>query len=177
MTTSTAYAQQSARLEYALGFRGMLYPGETIVLQHNFSNTGQFQVRVTGIVVSLDFWLNGTRPVISDLPLDLFPGERKRIDMPVVVPLNASIGIHPIRSDVYWSYYTTGWSGASPIIVEGSITVSLRLSPETNPGTNLISLLPTIAPIVIGVYLALVAAALVLLVRERQKRSQNVIRM
>ena len=155
----------SYNMRYDLAYTGVSYAGGAIVLVSNFTNTSQLTIRITQISFASDFWTNGTRVVTSGLLFNLTAGASRQVNTPVVIPVSASLGNHPVTGTASWQYSnSSGWFDASPVPTSTTVLVSQTIS----------SLLATFATIlIIGlVVAAVIIVSLVIVVVVRRKRSK-----
>lgn len=155
-------AQASYQLQYVVGSKGSAYPGGTFTLANNFTNAGTVQLNIVSVVTTTDF---GTFSPPSGLPFVLTVGQKKELDMDILVPSSASTGSHSFSASAGFQYMdpsTSQWvtPSNSPLVIQTNLTVGQ--SPSTAG---------LIGSLILGVIAALVAVVIVLVFRLRRKRA------
>src|SRR5207249_10893822 len=81
-------AQGTCGIQYKVGSRGTSYPGATVTIVNNFTNSGSLAMQVTTITLTIDF---GTFSAPSSkLPLSVPVGSTQELDFDIQVPSSAS---------------------------------------------------------------------------------------
>ncbi len=186
-----SYATTRAPLLYELGFSGSAYPGEMMSFVSKFTNQGAYAANVTGLLIRTDFGLNVR--VASGLPLVVGPGETTSLFASVTLPSTASLGSHLVTATVEWKsadpYFMQGGWSRSPVVFPVELVVGETYAEDGGPaGSNdappepprsplgllrnqIMGRLGPVAVLGFSAYLALVAVAVVLVVRsDRAKR-------
>lgn len=153
-------AQGTCGIQYKVGSRGASYPGATVTIVNNFTNSGSLAMQVTGITVTVDF---GTFSAPSSkVPLSVPVGStNQELDFDVQVPSSASVGSHPLSASVAFQCYESGtWvtPSFSPLVLTSTFNVG------QNPGTSAL-----IGLGILGAIVALAVAVVVLVIKRRKK--------
>jgi len=154
-------AQGTCGIQYKVGSRGTSYPGATVTIVNNFTNSGSLAMQVTSITVTIDF---GTFSApSSSLPLSVPVGSAtQELDFNVQVPSTASVGSHSVSATANFQCNESGsWvtPSFSPLVLTTTFNVG------QNPGTSTL-----IGAVIIGVIIALAVAVTVLVIRLRKKK-------
>ena len=150
---------QTCGMQYQLTSRGASYPGATVTLVNNFTNSGSDALQVTGITATTDF---GTFSAPSSkLPLSV-PASGGELDFDIQVPSSASVGSHSFSSSAAFQCYEGG-SWVTPSI--SPLVVSSKFDVGQSPGTS-----AAIGLVILGAIAALVVAVVVLVVKLRRRK-------
>jgi hypothetical protein len=153
-------AQGTCGIQYKVGYRGASYPGSTVTIVNNFTNSGSLAMQVTGITLTLDF---GTFSApSSSLPLSVPVGSSNHeLDFDIQVPSSASVGSHSVSASAAFQCNESGsWvtPSFSPLVLTGAFPVG------QNPGTSAL-----IGLAILGAIVALAVAVVVLVIKRRKK--------
>ena len=152
---------QSCGVQYKVGSRGTSYPGATVTIQNNFTNTGTVTLQVTGITVTADF---GTFSApSSSLPLSVTAGSSNEVDFDVQVPSSTSTGSHPVSASASFQCYE-GSSWVTPSF--SPLVLSTTFNVGANPGLS-----AAIGLAILGAIAALVVVVVVLAVMLRRRKT------
>jgi hypothetical protein len=150
---------QTCGIQYKVGSRGASYPGSTVTIVNNFTNSGSLAMQVTGITVTIDF---GTFSApSSSLPLSVPVGTSQELDYDIQVPSSASMGSHSVSASASFQCNESGtWvtPSFSPLVLSTTFTVG------QNPGTSAL-----IGLSILGAIVALAVAVVVLVIKRRRK--------
>jgi hypothetical protein len=150
---------QTCGIQYKVGSRGTSYPGATVTIVNNFTNSGSLAMQVTSITVTVDF---GTFSAPSSkVPLPVAVGSTQELDFDVQVPSSASIGSHPVSASAAFQCYESGtWvtPSFSPLVLTSNFDVG------QNPGTSAL-----IGLAILGAIVALAVAVVVLVIKRKRK--------
>src|SRR5260370_38098196 len=118
-------AQGICGIQYKVGARGASYPGSTVTIVNNFTNSGSLAMQVTGITVTVDF---GTFSAPSSmLPLSVPVGSAtQELDFDIQVPSSASTGSHSFSASAGFQCNESGsWvtPSFSPIVLSTTFNV------------------------------------------------------
>lgn len=138
----------------------MSYPGATVTIVNNFTNTGSLAMQVTGITLTTDF---GTFSApSSSLPLSVPVSSSNGLDFDIQVPSSASQGSHTVSASAAFQCNEGGtWvtPNISPLVLNTTFSVG------ANPGIS-----AAIGLAIIGAIIALVVVVVVLVVKLRKRK-------
>lgn len=151
---------QGCAVQYQIASRGTSYPGATVTLVNNFTNSGSVALQVTGITLTADF---GTfSPPSSKLPLSVAVGTTSELDFDVQVPSSASQGSHSTSASATFQCYEGG-SWVTPSF--SPLVLSTKFNVGSSPGTS-----AAIGLAILGAIGALIVAVVVLAVKLRRRK-------
>jgi len=157
---TTVEAQGTCGIQYKVGSRGASYPGATVTIVNNFTNSGSLAMQVTTITLTIDF---GTFSAPSSkLPLSVPVGSTQELDFDIQVPSSASGGSHSISASAGFQCNESGsWvtPSFSPLVLSTTFDVG------QNPGTSTL-----IGAVILGAIVALAVAVVVLVVKLRKRK-------
>ena len=157
---SNVRAQGTCGVQYKVGSRGASYPGATVTIVNNFTNSGSLALQITGITVTADF---GTFSApSSSLPLSVPVSSGNELDFDVQVPSSTSQGSHSISASAAFQCYE-GSSWVTPSI--SPLVLSTTFNVGSSPGTS-----AAIGLAILGAIAALVVAVVVLAVKLRRRK-------
>lgn len=158
--SNSVEAQGTCGIQYKVGSRGVSYPGATVTIVNNFTNSGSLAMQVTTITLTIDF---GTFSAPSSkLPLSVSVGSTQELDFDIQVPSSASNGSHPFSTSAGFQCNESGsWvtPSFSPIVLSTTFNVG------QNPGTSSL-----IGLAILGAIAALAVAVVVLVIKLRKKK-------
>jgi len=158
--SNSAKAQGTCGIQYKVESRGASYPGSTVTIVNNFTNSGSLAMQVTSITVTVDF---GTFSApSSSLPLSIPVGStNQELDFDMQVPSSASMGSHSASASAAFQCNESGsWvtPSFSPLVLSTTFVVG------QNPGTSAL-----IGLAILGALVALAVAVVVLVIKRRKK--------
>ncbi len=159
--TDSVEAQGTCGIQYKVGYRGASYPGSTVTIVNNFTNSGSLAMQVTSVTVTIDF---GTFSApSSSLPLSVPVGSTDQgLDFDIQVPSTASVGSHPVSASAAFQCNESGtWvtPSFSPLVLTGG-----SFPVGQNPGTSAL-----IGLAILGAIVALAVAVVVLVIKRKRK--------
>ncbi len=154
-------AQGTCGIQYKVGSRGASYPGATVTIVNNFTNSGSLAMQVTSITLTVDF---GTFSAPSSkVPFSVPVGStNQELDFDVQVPSSASVASHPLSASAAFQCYESGtWvtPSFSPLVLTSTFNVG------QSPGTATL-----IGAVILGAIAALAVAVVVLVVKLRKRK-------
>jgi hypothetical protein len=156
---SNNVAAQNCGVQYQVSSKGASYPGATVTIANNFTNSGSFAVQITAITLTIDF---GTFSApSSQLPLSVPIGSTQELDVDIQVPSSASGGSHSFSASAAVQCSESGsWitPSFSPLVLTTTFNVG------QNPGTSAL-----IGIAILGAIVALAVAVVVLVIKRRRK--------
>ena len=153
-------AQGTCGIQYKVGYKGAVYPGATVTIENNFTNSGTLAMQVTGITLTMDI---GTFSApSSSLPLSVPVSSGNNVNFDIQVPSSASQGGHSLSASAAFQCNEGGsWvtPSFSPLVLTGTLPVG------ASPGIS-----AAIGLAILGAIVALIVVVVVLVVKLRRRK-------